>query len=65
MDGGKVTGMLFLDISKALDSIKHKILFGKLEHILQTDGNACAKMESQSETSPVDLDGHKGESTLE
>ena len=28
MDGGKVTGMLFLDI----DSINHKILLGKLEH---------------------------------
>ena len=26
MDGGKVTGMLFLDIVKAFDSINHKIL---------------------------------------
>lgn len=33
MDGGKVTGMLFLDISKAFDSIDHKILLGKLERI--------------------------------
>ena len=33
MDGGKVTGMLFLDISKAFDSINDKILLGKLERI--------------------------------
>ena len=33
MDSGEVTGLLFLDISKAFDSLNHKVLLGKLESI--------------------------------
>ena len=33
IDGGKVTGLLFVNISKAFDSINHKVLLGKLEHM--------------------------------
>ena len=33
MDEGKVTGLLFIDISKAFDSLKHKVLLHKLEHL--------------------------------
>ena len=68
MDGGKVTGMLFLDISKAFDSIDHKILLGKLEHIglsarslrwfksYFSDRRQCVYINGEvSETHPVDL----------
>ena len=33
MDGGKVTGLLFVDISKEFDSLNHKNLLGKLESL--------------------------------
>ena len=33
IDGGKVTGLLFVDISKAFDPINHKVLLGKPEHM--------------------------------
>ena len=32
MDEDKVTGLLFVNISKAFDSLHHKVLLGKLEH---------------------------------
>ena len=33
MDRGKVTGLLFVDISKAFDSLNHKVVLGKLESL--------------------------------
>ena len=33
MDRGKVTGLLFVDISKAFDSLNRKVLLGKLESL--------------------------------
>ena len=32
MDKGKITGLLFVDISEAFDSIDHKVLLWKLEN---------------------------------
>ena len=32
MDKGKITGLLFVDISKAFNSINHKLLLGMLEN---------------------------------
>ena len=33
MDEGKVTGLLFVDIFKAFDSLNHKVLLRKLNHL--------------------------------
>ena len=33
MDEGKVTGLLFVDISKAFDCLNHEVLLRKLEHL--------------------------------
>ena len=33
MDEGKVTGLLFVDISKAFESLNHKVVLRKLEHL--------------------------------
>ena len=33
MDEGKVTGLLFVDIFKAFDSLNHKVLLRTLEHL--------------------------------
>ena len=43
IDGGKVTGLLFVDISKSFDSINDKVLLGKggLRPILLIDNKVC------------------------
>ena len=77
MDAQKVTGTLFLDISKAFDSIIHKILLGKLEHIRLSarslrwfksylaDRRQCVCINGEmSETRTIDLGVHKEVSNL-
>ena len=74
MDRGKVAGMLFLEISKAFDTINHKILLGKLEQLAArslkwfksylADRRQCVCInEEVSETRPIELGVPQG-STL-
>ena len=76
MDGGELTGAVFLDLAKALHTFNHRTLLNKLR-LLGVDANACQWFESflsgrtrvticnnaKSDTAPVSIEVAQG-STL-
>ena len=48
MDEGKVTGVLFVNISKAFDSLNHKVLLHKLEHLGESERSLQSKQVKRS-----------------